>query len=110
MLLFVASGACSIDHRHLEHGQEDGGMTSTGGQKADGGAAPTAGGTSAGGTGPGLVDGCADLDTDGVADCKTTLVKNASFTSGVGDWTADPNVELVWQPKTARKAQRSRLN
>lgn len=49
----------------------------------------------------GLVDGCADLDTDGVADCTTTLVENPSFAENVDGWTAQAETELTWDDKNA---------
>lgn len=49
----------------------------------------------------GLVDGCADLDTDGVADCDVTLVATPSFTSDVSGWTPLDDAELTWHAKNA---------
>jgi hypothetical protein len=103
--LLLLAGGCSIDHRRLHLGAVTGGTPSTGANGgADGGAADLPGGSGAGGSSAaptGLVDGCADLDTDGVADCKTTLVKNASFKSDVSAWTAPTDVELAWDAKNA---------
>jgi len=48
-----------------------------------------------------LVDGCADLDTDGVADCTVTLVQNPSFTSDVDGWTAMAGATWMWDPQNA---------
>jgi hypothetical protein len=102
LLLFVTY-ACSVDHRHLHAGQVAGGSASTSADGgADGGATDAPGGTGArGGTSGGLVDGCADLDTDGIADCKATLLTNPSFTSDTKDWLAEPEVALTWDPKNA---------
>ena len=55
------------------------------GESGSGGSAPEGAAGAAASTG--LVDGCADLDTDGIADCKATLVKNPSFTSDANGWT-----------------------
>jgi hypothetical protein len=47
------------------------------------------------------VDGCADLDTDGVADCKTTLTTNSAFSEDVSGWHALGDTELAWEEKNA---------
>jgi len=62
-----------------------------GGGAGEAGAAPTGG----------LVDGCADLDTDGIADCDVTLVETPSFTSDVNGWTPLEDAELTWDAKNA---------
>jgi hypothetical protein len=96
-------GACSVDHRKLTFG--GGAAVGAGGENAspDQPAAGAASGQSSGGstTLPPLVDGCADLDTDGVADCKVTLVKNPSFSSDVTSWTAVGAATLLWDPRNA---------
>ena len=102
--LLLTSGACSIDDRQLVYSQPRAGSSSTGG--SDGGTTqtPDVGGTSTGGHDPnGLVDGCADLDTDSIADCEQTLLANSSFTSDVSDWTADTSAEWAWNDKNALK-------
>jgi hypothetical protein len=38
---------------------------------------------------PTLVDGCADLDGDGVSDCAETKIINATFVSDVSSWTRE---------------------
>jgi len=48
-----------------------------------------------------LVEGCADLDTDGVADCTITLVSTPSFESDVSGWFPIGDAELSWDPKNA---------
>jgi hypothetical protein len=40
--------------------------------------------------------GCADLDTDGVADCKSTLLETPSFTDDVSPWVAVGDAALSW--------------
>jgi len=47
------------------------------------------------------VNGCADLDSDMVADCTVTLVKNPSFKSDVASWTAVDMAMLAWDPQNA---------
>ena len=49
----------------------------------------------------GLVDGCADLDTDGVPDCTVTLVANPSFTSDTASWNAVGSSHFAWDNKNA---------
>jgi hypothetical protein len=49
----------------------------------------------------GLVDGCADLDTDGVADCTTTLVESPSFVKDVKGWSPVEDAALTWDAKNA---------
>ncbi|MES1185405.1 MAG: hypothetical protein ABUL60_16455 [Myxococcales bacterium] len=102
-LLALVTNACSVDHRHLHAQQSTGGAVSSNGG-ADGDAPDEPGGANGQGgttTTKGLVDGCADLDTDGIADCKATLLSNPSFTSDTSDWQADPEVALSWDPKNA---------
>jgi hypothetical protein len=101
--------ACALDDRHLEIAPDDEGMAGACAvrESAAGGSTPEgAGGSAAEGAGgtaapTGLVDGCADLDTDGVADCKATLVKNPSFTSDASGWVPLGDDELIWDPKNA---------
>src|SRR5262245_41663274 len=90
--------ACTIDDRKLEPALEDDGVAGA----FAGRDAATGSGGGAGATGTpdsALVDGCADLDTDGIADCETTLVQNPSFTSDVSGWTAQGDAKLFWDPK-----------
>jgi hypothetical protein len=111
--------ACSVDHRHLRLGSADkapgagaddgaaGTTPATNSPSPDGGAAgasPEPGSTGGSSTSPPLpplVNGCADLDTDMVADCTVTLVKNPSFKSDVTDWTAVDTAKLAWDPRNA---------
>jgi hypothetical protein len=102
----LALSACALDDRQLELAPEEEGSGASGGEDpgAGGGGSDGEGGTAGtGGTGDmnGLVDGCADLDTDGVPDCTTTLVKNPSFASDVAGWTALTNATLTWDPRNA---------
>jgi hypothetical protein len=97
-VLLLAISACEVDDRHLSLGH--GGTAGTangGGDEAGEGSGPSTGGTSSGG----LVDGCADLDTDGVADCTTTLVENPTFASNVSHWIVGSDSALSWDPKNA---------
>jgi hypothetical protein len=50
---------------------------------------------------PPLVDGCADLDTDGVSDCSVTLVDNPTFESNVSGWKALDAATLTWNDGNA---------
>jgi len=45
---------------------------------------------------PVLVDGCSDLDTDGVSDCKETAVENFAFNSDVSSWLPEPSTDIAW--------------
>ncbi len=95
-LLLLAG--CAVDDRQLSPaGGATGPITSDPGDGSggDGNPGPT------GATPDRLVDGCADLDTDGVGDCTVTLVQNASFTSDVSGWTAGGDAAWVWDPLNA---------
>ncbi len=116
--------ACSVDDRELVLRSAAGGAAAGGpnaraggnsGPSEGGEASPMAEGGSAGagvevpaaGAGstpsdlPPLVGGCADLDTDQVADCSVTLVKNASFATDVSSWTAVSGGSLAWNGSNA---------
>lgn len=104
--LLLVPCACSVDHRHLEHGPGDSGYASSANGGGAAGATDEADASSAGkGDAPGdlrgLVDGCADLDTDGVADCQTTLLENATFDRDTSAWKAASSATLSWAPKNA---------
>jgi hypothetical protein len=47
------------------------------------------------------VGGCADLDMNGVGDCKETLVTNADFKTDVASWVADTDTTVTWSPQNA---------
>jgi hypothetical protein len=121
-LLTVVS--CALDERELRLGAGDGSSAGAfdGGGGPSGGSSPgNPGGDdpgNPGGNDPGnpggndgvnggqpasaaLVDGCADLDTDGRADCDATLVENASFTTTVDGWLADADATLTWDARNA---------
>jgi hypothetical protein len=99
-LLLFSLFACSVDDRVLQPAKRSG-QTEMGdnadpsmedNSQRDGGSASSA---------PDLVDDCADLDTDGIADCKVTLVTTPNFTSDVEGWAAEGDAELSWDPKNA---------
>lgn len=109
VLVWVLLGccACAVDDRELAlgggvggggHGGSAGHDAGTGGRAGSG--SPTEGGAG-GEAADGLVDGCADLDTDGVADCTTTLVETPSFTEDVKGWEALDDAVLTWDSKNA---------
>jgi hypothetical protein len=99
LVLTLWSCGCSLDTRQLQLAKgDDQGLGSSGGQPGDGPDGSDAGGPRSPDT---LVDGCADLDTDGVPDCQVTLVQNPSFTSDTSDWVADSNTTLTWDMKNA---------
>lgn len=61
-----------------------------------------AGNTAGAPGGDDLVDGCADLDTDGTSDCEATLLETPTFDSNVSAWTAVEPAELAWDTRNAR--------
>jgi hypothetical protein len=68
---------------------DDSGSEASAGEPGDAGQAPT------------LVDGCADLDGDGVADCQEGLAQNPDFESDTADWVADASTTLTWDSRNA---------
>jgi hypothetical protein len=91
---------CAVDDRHLE----EGGAGAAGPLVVDpsGNSGGVGDGSAGGSSSPSdLVDGCADLDTDGIADCTTTLVENPTFTSDASGWTPVADAEWAWDPKNA---------
>jgi hypothetical protein len=73
----------------------------------EGGVAGADADAGAGAAPPVLVDGCADLDSDGVSDCSETLAVNATFDSDVAAWSVDAqngdsfSTILSWAPENA---------
>jgi len=98
--------ACSVDDRALSNHPgpvSAGGAGKSGASSTDsaGAGGDEGGAGDRGFSGEGLVDGCADLDTDGIADCEATLVENATFKSDVDGWTALGDAKLSWEPENA---------
>lgn len=101
LFVLLAAGGCALDRRRLQE--------ATGGASFDGRDEPVGGESEprdlvAGGKGASsrdLVDGCADLDTDGAADCTVTLVQNAAFSKNVANWTAQAQTQLSWADENA---------
>jgi hypothetical protein len=50
---------------------------------------------------PAMIDGCIDLDEDGIADCRETLLLNATFDTDVEAWHSEGSAELVWDERNA---------
>lgn len=102
VVLALWSCACALDERKLLPADDDSWSSgSSGDSPGQGGAAdrgPSTGGSTSAGR---LVNGCADLDTDGQADCDSTLVQNPSFTMDTSDWTPDANSEFDWDAQNA---------
>jgi hypothetical protein len=98
--LALGVSACSVDERELVPAPSEvstaGASSGSGGAEAEGG-----GGEAASNSGGGLVDGCADLDTDGVGDCGTTIVENPTFAEDVEGWEAAGGATLRWARKNA---------
>lgn len=107
MLLGMSALACGVDDRKLRPSSAAGMTGGDGASRPEGGAAGVASEMNAGGEAatppilPPLVDGCADLDTDGVADCSVTLVKNATFQSDTSDWAGVMGSSLAWDARNA---------
>ncbi len=106
LLPLLLAVACAVDDRELRASAPEAGPRGGSGAESRGAAGedPAPGHESSGGSSAAsesLVDGCADLDTDGVADCTTTLVENGTFGRDVGGWRALDGTELSWQPKNA---------
>jgi hypothetical protein len=118
--------ACSVDDRQLSEATTRGGgasagaasVTNGGAGNAQGGAQnvvdagdldSSSAGTTAGGSQPpiAVVDGCPDLDTDGVADCQQTEVMNPDFARDVSGWSAQTGATLSWAAKDALSSQNS---
>ncbi|HEY1536699.1 MAG TPA: hypothetical protein VGF76_21910 [Polyangiaceae bacterium] len=76
-----------------------------GGQAALGSDTPSVGGEDAAGDGgqaggpPTFVDGCPDLDGDGVSDCTETAVKNSTFDADVSSWASESGATIAWNAK-----------
>ena len=68
---------------------DDSGADASAGQPGDAAQAPT------------LVDGCADLDGDGVADCQEGLARNPDFESDTADWLEETGTTLTWDSRNA---------
>ena len=102
-LTTAALAGCSLDARQLQYAAdagEQGGSSSpalpdASGDPGEGGAAGQAA------FGPPMIDGCLDLDEDGIADCQETLIENATFKTDVDAWHADTDAELAWDERNA---------
>jgi len=92
--------ACSLDQRELS-------LAGGGSRNGESGGASDLAGQPSGSSGTSgvpvnhLVDGCADLDTDGVGDCTTTLLDNPDFDEDVGAWQPLGDAELTWASRNA---------
>lgn len=104
LLVVLACGACAVDDRRLHQGRDDtaGAPSASGGHAGSNGPSHEGGASDPGGSqGEGLVDGCADLDTDGIADCQATLVETPTFTDETAPWLAGAETSLSWDEKNA---------
>lgn len=93
--------ACALDERELRPKRSTSGQNATQGTGDGENAEATDDPSTEPNEGIVLVDGCADLDTDGVADCMATLVTTPSFTSDVEGWSAVDETALEWDSKNA---------
>jgi hypothetical protein len=102
LVVTLAWCACSVDDRQLQLAPSDDAAAGTGGElDASSGGSGSEDAAGAADATDGLVEGCADLDTDGVPDCTQTILKNPTFTSNVDDWKADGDARLAWDSKNA---------
>lgn len=95
--------ACALDERELRPKRSAGGQnasddSATTSDEASGSAEP---GAEEPNPGVVLVDGCADLDTDGEADCMATLVTTPAFEKDVEGWSSVDATVLSWDEKNA---------
>jgi hypothetical protein len=70
-----------------------------GGSGSTGGGGTTGRGGAAGASGP----TCPDLDGNGVADCRETLVQNPGLDSATTGWTAEPSTTASWTSQDGGK-------
>lgn len=93
---------CAVDDRELRPALGDtGGVGAFGGAPGAAGSSGSSGAAAGSPTTKGLVNGCADLDTDGIADCEVTLLGNPSFAEDVDGWTPEGATTLTWAPNNA---------
>jgi hypothetical protein len=90
-----AALACSLDTRQLQYVAHGG----QGGSESQPLVHAGAGGTSQ--PEPPLVDGCPDLDGNGVGDCQETLLDNGDFKLDVDGWSPDSDADLSWDEQNA---------
>jgi len=93
----LIAAACGIDTRALDPDPSSAGDGSAGAPPETVTALAGQGGVPD--TAPASASGCADLDTDGVPDCDTTLVEDPAFTADVSGWTALGEATLRWAHK-----------
>jgi hypothetical protein len=118
-------GGCSLDTRALALAASGAGSSSDGGAAtnpaqagainvgaagsdsslgdAGAGANSAGSGAQAGQAGavPPMVDGCADLNMNQIADCNETLVSNPDMNKNVDHWLADPDTTVDWDSGNA---------
>lgn len=100
--LALSMWGCAVDPRELQPAIGDtGGVGAFGGGGAVGTSGEPGGAAGSWPATKGLVNGCADLDTDGIADCEATLLGNPSFPEDVDAWTPEGATTLTWAPKNA---------
>ncbi len=122
----LSMGACSLDTRALELASSEAGSSSSeggalsnparagssnaGGAGSDSNLGDAGAGSSAGGSGAQggqtnsaqpLIDGCADLNMNQVADCNETLVSNPDMNKNVDVWAPDPDTTIGWDKGNA---------
>jgi hypothetical protein len=102
--------ACSLDKRQLELAATGAEAAGAGGEGPVGGAANAGGSSGAAGLGAEagvgeplipVVDGCADLDTNKIADCSETSVENSDFKNDVAEWLPGMETTVDWDAQNA---------
>ena len=121
----VSMGSCSLDTRFPALASTEAGGSADGGASdnparagannaagagsdsnlGDAGAGASVAGSSAqagqSGSVQPMVDGCADLNMNQVADCKESLVSNPDMNKNVDNWLADPDTTVDWNSGNA---------
>ena len=105
--LLLGAFACSVDDRELTLDAASGGDGATSGSGVADAGSEAGGGSPVAPELPLLVDGCADLDTDGMSDCSMTLVYNAAFKTDVTGWEKVGDSKLEWSENNALDDQPS---
>lgn len=97
----AALAGCSLDTRQLQYATGGSGHSPAGAPSLPGAGGDSSGGAGGGANAPIMIDGCLDLDEDGIADCEETLLRNATFNTDVEAWHADDEADLLWDARNA---------
>jgi len=100
-LTTAALAGCSLDTRQLQYATGGAGQASAGSPSTPNAGTEQGGSSARDPETPIMIDGCLDLDEDGVADCDETLIQNATFKTDVDAWHADGEAQLKWDERNA---------